>query len=694
MPIKIQTKIRDKDLIIETGKMAKQADGAVTVRYGDTVILATAVSPLKLREDIDFLPLTIDYREKRSAAGQFPGGYIKREARPTEKEILSARLIDRPIRPLFPEGYSCEIQIMSAVLSADGENDPDILAINGASTALCISDIPFNGPIAAVRIGLVDGNFIVNPTHSELKESILEIVVAGTQKGISMIEGNANELSEETMLNAIEFADKHIQEIIKLQLDFQKQAGRPKRKPVLMTVDTTLLESMRKLVEDKLDNIIRIKEKLKRSDALKELLEKSTAQLQPDFPDVTEDSFGLAFRKIEKQKVRDLALKEGKRYDGRGLDEIRPITCEVGLLPRTHGSALFTRGETQSLAITTLGSVADEQKIEDYTGESSKTFMLHYNFPPFSVGEVRPVRGPGRREIGHGALAERALFAVLPSTKEFPYTIRIVSDILESNGSSSMASVCSGSLSLMDAGVPIKSAVAGIAMGLLKGDTKTVMLSDIIGAEDACGDMDFKIAGTQEGITAFQLDVKLEEGLSLNILKEGIKKARIGYLHILDKMNKVMKEARTTVSAYAPKIQTVQIDPDKIGAVIGPGGRIIKRIIEDTGASIEIEDDGKVTISSTEAVSIEKALDTIKGLTQDVEVGKIYEGTVKSIMDFGAFVEILPGKNGLVHVSELANHFVKKVEDEVKAGDKVKVVVTEIDNKGRINLSKKQAESQ
>lgn len=687
-------KLRDKDFIIETGKMAKQADGAVTVQYGDTVILTTVVSPEKPREGVDFLPLSVDYREKTSAAGRFPGGYIKREARPTEKEILSSRLIDRPIRPLFPEGYFYEIQIMSAVLSADGINDPDILAINGASCALTISDIPFYGPIGAVRIGRVNEKFIVNPTHSELENSDLDMVFAGTQGGISMIEGLSKELPEDTMLEAARLAHKHIVEIIKLQFKFQKSVGKPKREVPLVKINEELLKKIEEKVSNELDKVMRISEKIKRQDALANLLQKTTTELQPEFPEATEGEFAFAFHKIEKQKIRNLVLKEKKRCDGRTPTEIRPITCEIGLLPRTHGSALFTRGETQSLAVTTLGTVSDEQRTEGYTGESSKTFMLHYNFPPFSVGEARPVRGPGRREIGHGALAERALLAVMPLPQEFPYTVRIVSDILESNGSSSMASICGGCLSLMDAGVPIKDIVAGIAMGLITDKDNLVILTDILGAEDACGDMDFKVAGTKKGITAFQLDIKLKEGLSLAVLKKGMEQARVGRLFIIDKMSETIQAPRENVSVHAPKIQTIQIDTNKIGAVIGPGGKNIKRIIEETGATIEIEDDGKVIISSTDDESINKATTTIKQMTQEAEVGTIYEGTVKSIMDFGAFVEIFPGASGLVHISELADRFVKKVEDVVQIGDEIKVIVTEIDNKGRINLSKKQVDKQ
>ena len=685
-------KLGKNEIIIQTGKMAKQANGAVTIQYGDTVVLVTAVSSDEIREGIDFLPLTTEYREKTSAAGRFPGGYIKRENRPTEKEILSARLIDRPIRPLFPEGYFYGLQVMSAVLSADGENDPDVLALNGASAALTISDIPFAGPVGAVRVGHIDDNFVINPTHSELENSTIDIIIAGTKTGISMIEGDTKEISEETMAQAIEFGYGYIRKIIDLQLNFQKKFGKEKRSKPLTQIDQALITAVGNFIGTEINDIICIKEKLKRQDALGALRQKVIEQLRPDWPDTEDSSFALALRKVEKETVRNMILSKGKRIDGRGITDVRPISCEVGILPRTHGSALFTRGETQSLAMTTLGSSSDEQRMEDLTGHFSKTFMLHYNFPPFSVGEVRPVRGPGRREIGHGALAESALSAVIPKVEDFPYTIRIVSDILESNGSSSMASVCGGCLSLMDAGVPIKEPVAGIAMGLIKGKEKTVILTDILGAEDGCGDMDFKVAGTKTGITAFQLDVKLKEGVTMDILKQGLEQAHTARLFILDKMNQTIKEPRKEMSPYAPQIRILQIDPDKIGAVIGPGGRVIKQIISDTGTSIDIEDDGKVTIASTDPDSIGKAIKTIEDLTHEVKPGEIYEGTVRNIMDFGAFVDILPGKSGLVHISELSNHFVKKVDDVVKIGDIVKVVVIEIDNKGRINLSKKQLE--
>jgi polyribonucleotide nucleotidyltransferase len=692
--MKTQLKIRDKELIFETGKMAKQADGAVTVRYGDTIVLVTAVSATELREDVDFFPLTAEYREKTSAAGRFPGGYIKRENRPSEKEILSSRLVDRPIRPLFPEGYVYETQIIADVLSADGENDPDILAVNGASAALSVSDIPFLGPMGAVRVGLINGNFIVNPTEAELKESTMDMVIAGTETGISMIEGNTKLVTEETMLKAIEFAYEHILKIIEAQKEFQKKYGKTKRVKPLLKVDEKLADTMRTAIGEELNKVIGIKEKIKRQEALSSLLQKAIIELQPIFLETSVSTFGMAFHKIEKETVRNIILNEGKRSDGRGITDIRQITSEISILPRTHGSALFTRGETQSLAITTLGTTDDAQRGENLMGEFSKTFMLHYNFPPFSVGEVRAIRGPGRREIGHGALAESALQGILPSKEDFPYTIRVVSDILESNGSSSMASVCGGCLSLMDAGVPIKDMVAGIAMGLVKGEKKTVILTDILGSEDACGDMDFKVAGTKTGITAFQLDVKLKEGIAINILKDGLAQAHAGRLFILNKMAETISTPKKNLSTFAPKIQTIQINPDKIGAVIGSGGKVIKRITEDTGANIEINDDGKVMISSTSSESIEKAIKFIKGLTEDIEVGTIYEGPIKSILDFGAFVEILPEKTGLIHISELANHFVKKVEDEVKVGQIVRVIVTEIDEKGRVNLSKKRLEQE
>lgn len=689
MEIQRQIKIRDADFIIATGKMAKQADGAVTVQHRDTVVLVTAVSSSILKEDIDFFPLTVDYREKTSAAGKIPGGYIKREARPTEKETLTARLIDRPIRPLFPKGYFYEVQVMVNVLSADPEIDPDVLAVNGASAALMISDIPFDGPVGAVRVGYINNEYVVNPTYSELEDSRLDIVVAGALNGVTMIEGGAKELPEEVLLGAIEFAQDYIVQLINLQLELKSTCGVPKRDVELILPKEELLAKVKELSREDLYKAVMIKEKLKRQEAIKLAFEKIKSTIKEEFPEVTDLELKMACDIVERYTVRDLILNEGKRCDGRTPDEIRSISCEVGLLPRTHGSALFTRGETQSLAMTTLGTKSDEQRVEELIGEFSKSFMLHYNFPPFSVGEVKPARGPGRREIGHGALAERALSPVIPPREEFPYTIRVVSDILESNGSSSMATVCGGSLSLMDAGVPIKAAVGGIAMGLVKGNGKVVILTDIIGAEDACGDMDFKVAGTREGITAFQLDVKLKEGIDLELLKEGLEKARKARLYVLDKMAEAIAEPRKQISVYAPKIKMTTIPPDKIGLLIGPGGRVIKRIMEDTGATVEIEDDGNVFVSSTNEESISRAIRMIKDITKDVEVGEIYEGVVRNIVDFGAFVEIMPGKVGLVHISELSNRYVKRVEDFVKIGEKIKVMVIKIDDKGRIVLSKK-----
>lgn len=688
-----QIQIGNKDFIFSTGKLAKQADGAVTVQCGDTIVLVTACGSTKPREGIDFFPLSVDYREKTSAVGRFPGGYIKRETRPSEKEILTARLTDRPIRPLFPEGFLSEVQVMADVLSAD-DNNPDILAINGASAALTISDVPFLGPIGAVRMGRINDEFVVNPTTSQAEESTLDLVIAGNSEAIMMIEGHSKGVTEDIVLESIKIAQEHIKKLIEAQLALQKEVGKPKREVVLVTIDESLYSKVKEKIGTDLNKAIQITDKQKRQKEISSIKEKVLAELIEELPEEPEKSFTKILSKIEKETARNLALNEGKRYDGRKMDEIRPIACEIGLLPRTHGSALFTRGETQSLATTTLGTNRDAQRGENLAGEFSKKFMLHYNFPPFSVGEIRPIRGAGRREIGHGILAERSLSAILPNEEEFPYTIRIVSDILESNGSSSMASVCAGSLSLMDAGVPIKENVAGIAMGLMINDKKSLVISDILGSEDACGDMDFKIAGTRTVIHAIQLDVKYKKGLNPSILKEGLEQARLGRLHILDIMEKVIKTPKAQLSEYAPKIASIQIPPEKIGIVIGPGGKTIKKIVEETGANIEIEDSGIVKISSLDQEAIDKATDIVKLLTHDVVVGDIYEGTVRNIMDFGAFVELVPGKDGLIHVSELANTFIKNVEDVVKVGDKVRVKVIKVDDKGRISLSKKQLEEQ
>ncbi|MDD5449737.1 MAG: polyribonucleotide nucleotidyltransferase [Candidatus Omnitrophica bacterium] len=688
---KITTNIDGKEFIIETGKMAKQANGAVTVQLGGTVVLVTAVYSKEPREDImDMVPLTVEYQEKTYAAGKIPGGFFKREGRPSEKAILTARLIDRPVRPLFPKGLMNEVQVMASVISADGENDPDVLAIIGASSALSISEIPFAGPIGGVRVGLIGDKFIINPTFAELNESSVDLVVVGNKKAVVMLEAGTNEVSEETVLKAIEFGYERVLKLIAVQEDLVKACGVKKADLPLREAEKDLVSKVRAETGKKIEEIYKISEKERRVEALnllsKELVEKLTAGEEG----YEKGDIKAALVAIEKDIVRDITLNENRRVDGRSFKQIRPITCEIGLLPRTHGSALFTRGQTQSLSVTTLGTSADEQKIDALEGEAFKTFMLHYNFPPFSVGEARPVRGPGRREIGHGALAERALRRVMPSKEKFPYTVRVVSDILESNGSSSMATVCAGTLSLMDAGVPIKAPVSGIAMGLVKDGKKFVILTDIGGVEDHFGDMDFKVAGTRAGITAVQMDLKID-GIGFDIIQQTLSQAKEARLVIMDKMEAVIGAPKSELSPYAPRIVILKINPDRIKDVVGSGGKTIRKIIEDTGVTIDIEDDGSVQVASADPAQLNRAIDIIKGLTEEVEVGKIYKGKVKRIMDFGAFCEILPGKEGLVHVSELADKYVKKVEDVVKVGDEFPVKVIEIDELGRVNLSRKQA---
>lgn len=689
--LKLETRLGHENIVIETGRMAKQADGAVTVRYGGTVVLVTAVCSKEPREGADFFPLTCEYQEKTYAAGKIPGGFFKREGRPSEKEILTARLIDRPIRPLFPHGFINEMQIVAIVISSDSENDSDILAMLGASAALTISDIPFPGPIAAVRVGRIDGKFVINPTFKDLTSSDLDLVVAGNRSSVLMVESGSNELPEDVLLEAIRFGHKEMQPLIDMQEDMAKKCGQKKREIKLHKVDDGLIKKVRETSTARLDEINRLSTKEQREEAMgllsKELIEKFVTEDS----DMQENDVKYALEEVEKENVRKFIIEKKKRVDGRSFDEIRTITCEVGILPRTHGSGLFTRGQTQSLSVTTLGTSADEQMIDALEGETQKSFMLHYNFPPFSVGEVRPMRGPGRREIGHGALAERALKPVMPNKEKFPYTVRVVSDILESNGSSSMATVCASTLSLMDAGVPISEPVSGIAIGLIKEGKNTIILTDIGGVEDHYGDMDFKAAGTKKGVTALQMDLKVQ-GISYDVIKEALEVAKKARLNILDKMMHVIGQPKNDVSAYAPKIVVLKINPEKIGAVIGPGGKVIKKIIQDTGATVDIDDDGTVQIAGTDPKSIEMAVAIVKGITEEPEVGRIYHGKVKRIMNFGAFVEILPGKEGLVHVSELASKFVKNVEDVVKLGDEIDVKLVEIDEQGRLNLSKKQAD--
>ena len=676
-----------KKLTIQIGRVARQADGAALVRLADTMILATAVGAEEAVEGQDFFPLTVDYREKAYAAGRIPGGFFKREGRPTEREILSARLIDRSLRPLFPEGYLNEVQVMAMVLSSDQENDADILGILGSSIALGISEIPFYEPIAAVRIGRIDGNFVVNPTFSQIEVSDINLVVSGTEENIVMVEGGCQEISEEDLISALDYGQKWIKKLVGLQREIIQEFGKEKPKVEPLRVDPVLLEEVSKLALDKIKLANRTVDKTTRQKVLDEMQESVLQELAEKFPE-SETKIASILIDLEQKDIREMILKEGVRIDGRKAGEIRPVTCEIGVLPRAHGSALFTRGQTQALAVATLGSKMDEQRIEDLEGESTKSYMLHYNFPPFSVGEVKPVRGPGRREIGHGALAERAIQPVIPKEEVFPYTVRIVSDILESNGSSSMATVCGGTLSLMDAGVPIKAPVAGIAMGLVKEEDKTVILTDILGAEDHYGDMDFKVTGTRKGITAFQMDIKIS-GLNLSIMQEALHQAREARVYILDIMEKTIAKPRPELSVYAPRIITFKVKQDKIGEIIGPGGKMIRSIIEQTGAEINIEDDGSVFISSKDSKAGELALELIMKLTEEPEVGKCYLGKVRRVTAFGAFVEILPGQDGLVHISELDFKRVNRVEDVLNVGDEVTVKIIGIDNEGKIKLSRK-----
>jgi polyribonucleotide nucleotidyltransferase len=686
---RLDIEVRGKRLSLETGKMAKQADGAVVAQYGDTVVLATAVAEKTPKEGLDFFPLTVDYQEKAYSAGKIPGGFFKREGRPTEKEILTSRLIDRPIRPLFPKGFYCETQSIVSVLSYGDENIADILGIISMSAALMISDIPFNAAIGAVRIGRIAGSFVINPDLREVEECDLNLIVAGTEDAVLMVEGESQEILEIDLLEALDIAHQEIKRICAVQNELKSIAGREKRPVITPVVDEELKKTIAEISLEKIKTAITISDKMRRQKALDEILEEVIEKLNTGEKDITMD-IGAVFNDIEKTLVRDMILNENIRADGRSPEEIRKISSEVGILPRTHGSALFVRGETQCLAVVTLGTSDDEQRIDSLDGESFKTFMLHYNFPPFSVGEVKPLRSPGRREIGHGMLAERAVKAVMPTKTEFPYTIRIVSDILESNGSSSMATVCGSSLALMDAGVPIKSHVAGIAMGLIKEDDRVVILTDILGLEDHLGDMDFKVTGTEKGITAFQLDTKIG-GISRGIMEKALEQARQGRLHILAKMSETINVHRDNLAPYAPRIYTMQIKQAKIRDVIGTGGKVIRGIVEQTGVKINIDDSGLINIASSDGESAKKAMDIINNITAEAELDKIYLGKVKRVVDFGAFVEILPGTEGLLHISQISEQRIAKVTDEINEGDEVLVKVIEIDKLGRIRLSRKEA---
>jgi polyribonucleotide nucleotidyltransferase len=697
MQQKVTAQIGANQISIETGKIAKLADGAVIVSSGDTMVLASAVSATAIKEGQDYFPLTVDYREKAAAVGKFPGGYFKREGRPSEKETLTSRMIDRPLRPLFPEGYFYDTQVISILLSADGQNDPDMLAINGASAALCVSDIPFAGPIGAVRVGRVNGEFVANPTHNERVESDLDLVYVGTENDVIMIEGAGNEVPEADFIKALEFAHGHAREMIRIQKELAAKVGKAKREMPLLHVKQELLEIAYQVAGDKIEGALYTEGKVARSKAVEALREQVKTAILEKQPEADKFAISQAFDYVQKKAFRKSILEKQKRMDGRGYQDLRQITSEVGVLPRAHGSAIFQRGETQALALATLAPIEESQNIDAYGGgETSKRFILHYNFPPFSVGETGRTGGASRREIGHGALAERSLEPVVPNEGDFRYAIRISSEIMESNGSTSMASVCGGMLALMDAGVPVKGVVAGISVGLVTehGEDRQLkryeLLTDIIGSEDHFGDMDFKLCGTDNGVTGFQLDLKLP-GVSHQIMAEAIGRAKEARTKILGTMRSALDKPRPELSKYAPRIETIKINPEKIGALIGPGGKTIKGIVAETGAEINIEDDGSVHIYATSGESMQRAKEIIGGMTREIEIGQSYQGRVVSTKEFGAFVEVFPGKDGLVHISELADFRVKRTEDVVKVGDMVWVKCIGIDDKGRVKLSRKAA---
>jgi polyribonucleotide nucleotidyltransferase len=682
----VQLDISGRPLSIETGKVAKQAEGAAVIRQGGTVVLATCVAAKSATEGQDFFPLTVEYRERAYAGGRIPGGYFKREGRPAEHEILTSRLIDRPVRPLFPKGFRNEVQVICLTISADGENDPDVLAMNGASAALSLSGIPFEGPVGAVRVGLVDGKLVANPTIAEQHVSTLDLVIAATADAVLMVEAGAKEVSEETMLEAIAFGHAECRRLAELQKDLVRRAGKP-RWPFNPEVgrDRQLEARVAALVGDRLGAALSIAEKQARAEALQKLFEEVMQGLTDE---TLRPAAREAFEALEAAEVRRMIVDRGIRIDGRKVSEIRPITIDMSYLPRAHGSAVFTRGETQALVATTLGTKSDEQKIELLEGESYRHFMLHYNFPSFSVGEVRRFGSPGRREIGHGALAERAVSAVLPAKEEFPYTIRIVSDILESNGSSSMATVCGASLALMDAGVPLKSHVAGIAMGLVKEGDRYGILTDIMGTEDHYGDMDFKVAGTEKGVSALQMDIKIA-GVSTDIMRAALSQAKEARLFVLAKMREAIERPRPELSPHAPRFVTIKIRPEKIREIIGPGGKVVRGIQEQTGTKIDIEDDGRVTVFSSDAASVQRAIGMIQDITREVEVDRIYVGKVKKIVEFGAFVEVIPNTEGLLHISQIAESRIRTVQDVLSEGDEVAVKVIEVDGNGKMRLSRK-----
>ncbi len=682
-------KVGREEIRFNTGYLAKQADGAVAVSSGESIVFATAVVSRKVVEGQDFFPLTVDYREKFYSAGKIPGGYIKREGRPSDRETLTSRLTDRPLRPLFPEDFVSEVQILISVLSTDQKTQSDVLAINAASAALSVSGIPFKGPVGAVRVGRIKGEFIVNPTFDESEASDIDLVVAGTKKAVTMIEGSAKNVSEDDMISAVVFAHEQILKLCDAQEDLKKQVGKPEMAYTPRKRDLALREEVQKRFRQDVVDLVKITEKKDRENAVRGIIDRASAELKESFPDSIGQVASIV-DDLDYEIMRARILDEKKRADGRALTEIRPIDIMIGVLPRAHGSSVFTRGQTQSLGVVTLGTGRDSQRLDALEGESFRRFMLHYNFPPFSVGETGRTGGVGRREIGHGMLAERSLQYIIPEAEKFPYTIRVVSEILESNGSSSMASVCSGSLALFNAGVPVKAAVAGIAMGLILEGDRYAILSDIMGLEDHLGDMDFKVAGTSEGITAFQLDIKIE-GITPQIMREALAQAKEGRLHILGKMNEAISAPEKELAPHAPRIIMIRIDVDKIGGLIGPGGKVVKAIVEETGAEINIEDDGTVTVSAVDKESIDKALAKISAITEDVEIGRIYNGRVKKVMEYGAFVEIAPGREGLVHISKLDFNKVNKVSDILKEGDEVAVKVIGIDRQGRVDLSRKDA---
>ena len=685
----IETEIGGRKITFETGKMAKQTSGSVVVSSGDTTVLVT-VGADKKTKDMGFLPLTIEYLERMYAAGRIPGSYFRREiGRPSEKEILTCRLIDRPLRPLFPEGYMSETQVIATVFSADPEFDPDILAMNGASTALMLSDVPFAGPVAAARVGYIDGQYVINPSTQQLEKSAMNLVVAGTPTAVVMVEGKTGELAEDVVLEAIFYAHEKIQPLIELQLELQKQVGKAKREVVVPVVNEPLKAAVEALAASGMEEVVTTVEKIARGDRYDLLKEEVLAQVDPELYQDEREVFDL-LSSYKKHVMRDRIVSQGQRLDGRSFEEVRPISCEVGILPRAHGSALFTRGETQALVISTLGSERDEQHLEGLSGDVYRRFMLHYNFPPFCVGEVRFLRGPSRRDIGHGTLARRGVSEVLPAADKFPYTMRVVSEVLESNGSSSMATVCGASLALMDAGVPVKAPVSGVAMGLIKEGDNVVILTDILGDEDHLGDMDFKVVGTEKGITGLQMDIKID-GVDREIMGKALEQAKNGRVHILGKMVEAIEIPREGVADHAPKYVSIKINPDKIRDIIGPGGKIIREMTAEFDSKIDVEDDGTVKIFSNSSESSKALVKRIEEITAVPEVGKIYEGEVKTIKDFGAFVQILPGTDGMVHISELKNSRVNKVTDVLKEGDVVRVKVIEIDGRGRIRLSRKAA---